>query len=324
MIDRFTHDHVTLTDAEAARLTAPRTGDYTVTVQPPATESVPTTLEYVARELQELQSGAFGIRNYSPVCTLELRRHQPDQLWLQFSVPTKRMERKLRLHLNTACPDIGYSDGTTGLPVTEEDTVGGGLLTVGRDDWFPLRTEFPRPPLTAVANALHQDAMRDTRFVIQVMFQPVAGHPVRRWYWTKRAYKQVGYLNKEKEKLWGSRSATPREKRQANAVEAKASQPVWWCSIRVAVVGAGEHTRSRLKEVAGAFNVFENPETNQYLNVETVTPLRRTNMVRFLQAVADRAFKRWSRRFRVTTEELGGLIAVPGTDQQNVQFAPPG
>jgi hypothetical protein len=160
--------------------------------------------------------------------------------------------------------------------------------------------------------------MRDTQFVIQVVFRPVVGTPLRSWWWSRRAYKRIGYLRKEKEKLWGSRSPTPRERQQADAIEWKAGSPRFHVSIRFLTVNAGEYTRSRVKELAGAFNVFENPETGQYLNAVTVSVLRRSSLLRFGEAVADREFRQWSRRFQASTQELAALVSLPTVDQQNI------
>ncbi|WP_138004414.1 hypothetical protein [Halalkalirubrum salinum] len=163
--------------------------------------------------------------------------------------------------------------------------------------------------------------MRGTQVVIQILFQPAVGKPLRGKYWNHRAYQRIGFLGKEKEKLWGSRPATPREKRQADAIEDKAGNNRFHTSIRFAVIGAGEHTKSRVKELSGAFNVYENPDTGQYFNTTTVQPLREHRLVDFANSIADRQFDNWNLPFQTTVEELAALTAVPSTTQENIQYA---
>lgn len=324
-LDRFRHDHITLSSDETELLANPWYEGSVIEIHPPPQGGVPATIPTVVRTIQELQSTRFGLRNASPITAFEIRRPQPDTLRLQIAVPTTRLERKLRTHLDGRIPGIGFSDGTSGLPVTitDEPTIGGALLTAGRRDWYPFHTEFSQPPTNHVIGALHPHAMQQTRFVIQILFQPVAGKPLRRWWNTRRAYKRIGYLRKEKEQLWNSRSPTPRETNQADAIETKIANPRFRTSIRMLVINGGEYTRSRVKEVAGAFNVYEHPETGQFLNIETVTPFRRQHVLRFCRAVAQRRFARWSRSFHTTADELGALLAVPNREQSNLRYAEP-
>lgn len=316
------HETVTTTEADVETLTAtPYPGRIIELVLP--CDGVPPTLPRFVRTIRELQTARLGTKNVSPRIAFELHRPSPGDLRLQYCVPTRRLERKVRLQLADAIPNIRYREGTATLPVGPEDTIGGGFLVPGRDDWYPFRTEYADSPMNAVVAALHRHAMQDTRFVIQCVFQPVTGQPLRQWWWTRRAYKQLSYLRKEKEGLWGGRSATPREKRQATRIEAKAGNPLLWCSLRVLVIGAGEYTGSRLREIAGAFNVFEDPETSQYLGAESVTPLRRTDMLRFYRAAKAREYRSWSRKFRVSTDELAGLVSLPSTRMQNLEQAAP-
>lgn len=321
MLRRFRHDYVELSEVEAAALNSPLYNGYVLEIHPPQFESVPATLTQVIREIREIQSGLLQFGNYSPVCAFEIMRTSPDTLHLQLAVPTKRLERKVRAHLHEAVPAVHFSSGTTGVPVADEGTIGGGILTAGRQDWFPFEINHSTPPVNHVIAALHPHAMSGSRFVIQNLFQPVAGISMRRWYNTRRAYQQIGHLRKHKEKLWGSRPPTPREQRQADAIEAKVSQPQFWCAIRILVIDAGEHTRSRLKEVSGAFNIYENPATNQYFQLETMRPFRRKNVYRFASAVAARTYGPWSLRFRVTEEELGSFVTLPDLQQSNLHYA---
>jgi hypothetical protein len=322
-LNRFLNYTFTPLEEEVEQLQAPRTGFYTVEVRPPKREKIPSVPTEFVKGVTELQSKWFGVKNTSPVTSFEIRRSHPDKLRFQFSVPTKRLERKLRTHLTNQVPGVRFNEGVSGIPVTSEDTVGGGLLTTGREDWYPLQHDYKNPPNNSVASALHRHAMRDTKFLIQILFQPVIGKPLRRWYWRKRAYQRIGYLRKEKEKLWGSRNATPREKRQANAIEDKAGTNRFHTSIRFLVIGAGEYTQSRVKEISGGYNTFENPETGQYLNTNTVKSLRRSQLLDFTQAVRDREFNGWSRSFQTSNPELASLVSLPNTRQENITKAEP-
>jgi len=317
------HYTTTPSEEEVEQLQYCSTPSYTVEVRPPKREKVPAVPEAFIKGITELQSQWFGFRNTSPITAFEIRRSHPNSLRFQFSVPTKRMERKLRTHLSNQVPSIQFEEGVSGVPVTSEDSVGGGLLTTGRKDWYPLQHEFDDPPTNSIASALHRHAMRDTKFLIQILFQPVIGKPVRRWYWRRRAFQRIGYLRKEKEKLWGSRNPTPREKRQADAIEDKAGTNRFHTSIRFLVIGAGEYTQSRVKEVSGGFNIFENPETGQYLNTKTVKSLRESQILEFAEAVADRRFRGWSRSFQTSVPELAALVSLPNRSQENIQKSEP-
>ena len=310
-------------DEEQARYLRAGSGGRAIEVHPPREQSVAATIDQFTKTIYEPQTKYFGVKNTSPVAAFEIRRTVPDQLSMQFIVPTKRLERKVRTQLHNEVPGVGFSEGTLQMPVSEGCTVGGGLLEMGRRDWYPLATDFDAPPNNSVVAALHRHAMQDTQFVIQILFQPVVGRPVRSWWWTHRAYQRIGYLRKEKEKLWGSRSATPREKQQANNIEAKAGSPRFNVSVRFLIVNGGEYTRSRVKELTGAFNVYENPETGQYLNAVTVETVRERSLLRFVEAVSQRGFNGWSRRFQATTDELAGLLSIPDRDQSNLTYATP-
>ena len=186
-LNRFLKYTFTPLEEEVEQLQAPRTGFYTVEVRPPKREKIPSVPTEFVKGVTELQSKWFGVKNTSPVTSFEIRRSHPDKLRFQFSVPTKRLERKLRTHLTNQVPGVRFNEGVSGLPVTSEDTVGGGLLTTGREDWYPLQHDYNDPPNNSVASVLHRHAMRDTKFLIQILFQPVVGKPLRRWYWRKRA-----------------------------------------------------------------------------------------------------------------------------------------
>jgi hypothetical protein len=241
----------------------------------------------------------------------------------QFIVPTKRLERKVRTQLHNEVPGVGFSEGTLQMPVSEGCTVGGGLLEMGRRDWYPLATDFDAPPNNSVVAALHRHAMQDTQFVIQILFKPSIGRPLRNRWWTRRAYQRIGFLRKEKEKLWGSRPPTPREKQQADAIENKAGNNRFHTAIRFAIINAADHTKSRVKELSGAYNTFENPETGQYFNTTTVQPLKENRIIDFANSISNRKLDNWSTTFQASTDELAALLSIPNHEQENIENASP-
>jgi hypothetical protein len=320
---RFYTDHTALTEHQAQRLQTPHKNWYTVEVKPPKQHDLPATLNQFIAGIRELQTKWFKLRNTSPHIAFEIRRPHPETLKFQFAVPTKRLERKIRTQLSTQIPDIQFTDGVEGLPVTENITAGGGFLTAGRQDWYPFKTDFDNPPVNALASTFHRHAMQNTRFVVQILFKPVVGERIQHWLWKKQAYKQIRYLKKEKEQLWGSRSPTKREKRQADAIEAKAGNSRFHTTIRFAVINAKEYTKSRVKELAGAYNTYENPETGQYLDTVTVEALREQRIFDFLQAVTDRRYSGWGRKFQASLDELAAFVSLPSVDRENIRFAEP-
>lgn len=319
--DRLLPSHTEINKAQAEKLQHSANPGYTVEIRPPRQHSKDTLPRFI-RTVQELQTQWLGLKNSSPITSYEIRR-TTEGLTFQLTVPTKRLERKVRSQLTNTLPDIKFGEGSSGLPVKPETTVGGGLLTTGELDHYPLETDFDEPPTNTIAKTLHRHSMRDTGVVIQVLFRPVVGNPLWNKYWTRRAYQRVGFLRKEKEKLWGSRPPTPREKRQANAIEDKTGNNRFQTSIRFAVIGAGEHTKSRVKEISGAFNIYENPDTGQYFNTTTIQPLREHRLVGFANSIADRRFDSWASHFQTTVEELAALTAVPSTTQENIRYASP-
>lgn len=320
-VSRLLPAYTEVDEDQARQLANPGTGVYAVEVKPPRSEKVPSTVRGFVQGILELQTSLLGIKNRSPVATYEIRRSRPDRLQFQFCVPTKRLERKVRSHLSNQVPGIGFGDGTTALPVAPDDSIGGGILSLGREDRFPLETEFDSPPVNGLVASLHRHAMRDTKFTVQILFQPVSGRTLGEWRRKHLGYKTVNYLRKEKEQIWGSRSPTPRERHQADLVEQKLGQRRYWASIRFAVIGAGKHTPSRVKELAGAFNVFENPETGQYLNTTTIRGLRQRRFLEFYQAVGNRKFGGYSHKFQVSVPELAGLVSITDRSQDNIRYS---
>jgi len=321
--NRLYQDHITLDEEQASQLSYSNRTWYNVEVRPPKNGDIPATLREFAAGIREIQTKWLKLRNASPVIAFEIRRHTPDKLQFQFSTPTKRLERKIRTQLSNQVPQVEFGDGVEGLPVGEGSTAGGGFLTAGRRDWYPFRQDFDSPPVNSLVSTFHRHAMRDTQFVVQVLFKPVVGERMQRWLWKKQAYRQIRYLKKEKEQLWGSRSPTKREKRQADAIEAKAGNSRFHTTIRFAVIGAEEYTKSRVKELAGAFNTYENPETGQYLDTVTVEALRERRILDFLQAVANREYAGWGRKFQASLDELAAFVSLPSVNRENIQFAEP-
>ena len=321
--NRFYQDHITFDEEQASQLSYSKGTWYNVEVRPPKDENIPATLREFAAGIRELQTKWLKLRNASPVIAFEIRRHTPEKLQFQFSTPTKRLERKIRTQLSNQVLGVEFGDGVEGLPVGEESTAGGGFLTAGRRDWYPFRQDFDSPPVNSLVSTFHRHAMQNTSFVVQVLFKPVVGERMQRWLWKKQAYRQIRYLKKEKEQLWGYRSPTKREKRQADAIEAKAGNSRFHTTIRFAVIGAEEYTKSRVKELSGAYNTYENPETGQYLDTVTVEALREQRISDFLQAVADRKYAGWGRRFQASLDELAAFVSLPSVDRENIQFAEP-
>jgi len=296
---------------------------YTVEIHPPRRDDVPATLTRFIREIMELQS-RWKLWNVSPVTVFEIRRNRSGHLQLQFAAPTKRLERKIRNHLTEQVPGIKFDTGISGIPVARGDTVGGGVLTTGRSDAFPLRTEFDRPPTNNIVASLHRHSMDNLSIIVQILFQPLAGRPVRNRWWRRRAYKRVAYLRKEKHGVDPrlDREATPQERQQADKVEAKARNPLFRVGIRFLLIGVDEDfVRSRVKELAGSFNVFESPVTNQYLDTHTVKTVQTDRLIRFAESVAYRRLDGWVIPFRAGIPELAGLIAVPSIEQANIEYA---
>jgi len=321
--NRLYQDHITLDKEQAEGLSYSNGTWYNVEVRPPKDENIPATLREFAAGIRELQTKWLKLRNASPTIAFEIRRHTPEKLQFQFSTPTKRLERKIRTQLSNQVPGVEFGDGVEGLPVGEELPAGGGFLTSGRRDWYPFRQDFDSPPVNSLVSTFHRHAMQNTSFVVQVLFKPVVGERMQRWLWKKQAYRQIRYLKKEKEQLWGYRSPTKREKRQADAIEAKAGNSRFHTTIRFAVIGAEEYTKSRVKELSGAYNTYENPETGQYLDTVTVEALREQRIFDFLQAVADRKYAGWGRRFQASLDELAAFVSLPSVDRENIQFAEP-
>jgi len=318
----FQDSYIHLNEAEATRLQKPATTGFAVEVHPPRDTELPETVPKFIRGIQEYQTRWLGLRNASPITAYEIRRVN-GELTLQYVAPTQRLERKIRLHLTNQIPDVSFTPGVNGLPVTTDTTIGGAILTTGRRDWYPIQTEFDDSPSNALTSSLHRHAMQDTDVIIQVLFQPVIGQPLRRRWWRRRAYQRIGYLRKQKAKLWGNRAPTPREKHQANAIEDKAGTNRFWTTIRIIALGPEEYTESRIKELSSGFNVYENPDTSQYFNTVTVESVRRKPVLRFCKAVADRRFRSWSRRFQTSVPELAALVALPSTKNANIHHAQP-
>jgi hypothetical protein len=78
-----------------------------------------------------------------------------------------------------------------------------------------------------------------------------------------------------------------------------------------------------VKEIAGAFNHFEDSTTGQYLNTSTVRSLRESRFLDFADAVRKRDFADWSLSFQASNPELAALVSIPDRNQQNIRYAQP-
>ena len=324
MIERLRKTQIELNEEQTDRLQNPETDWYTVEARPPRNQDLPAAPEPFIQGIRETRTKWLGLRNASPVIAFEVRRSTPDKLRFQYSVPTKRLERKLRNHLSDTAPHVELTgNGVDGLPVNAEDTIGGGTVTVGRTDWYPLKTEYDTPPINALVGALHHEAMKDSSFVVQVLLRPVAGKPVRRRWYRRQARNNISRLRSQKELLIGRRKPTSKEKKQARKIGDKVTSTLFKTLIRAVVIGAGDHTPSRLHEVLGGYNQYENRESGQSLNGSVETAFRETSLLRFYRSVADRRFPEKHRRFRVSTPELAALVSLPDRSQENIRYARP-
>jgi hypothetical protein len=303
---------LTVSEDQAKQLSQPPK-QYTVEVQPPRHQKLPATAEDFIRGIQEYRSKWLKLVNTSPVIGFEIRRPEPDTVRLQFSVSSKPLERKIRSQLLNQTPEIGFNTGVNGLPVVEDDSIGGAVLSPGKPDWYPFRTKFDSPPLNAVISSLHRHSIPRTRIVIQILFQPVIGQPFHRKWWRRNAYQDARYLRKDK-----NRSASSRERNLADLIEAKASNNRFHTAIRIVVIGAEDYTASRVKEVSAGFNLFETGETGQFFKVDTLNTFRESRILRFCQAVADR---KMTGEFQLSVPELAALTAIPDRKQSNINYA---
>jgi hypothetical protein len=298
---------------------------YTVEVLPPY-DDVPATVERFIKGITEYSTAYFGLNNRSPTITYEIRRVDPERLQFLFSAPTRRLVRKIRTQLVENAPGTRFKEGDTGLPVSEGDSIGGGMLTLGRSDWYPLRTDFDTPPINALARILHPDAMRDSRVIIQILARPVARRTVSNRWWTRHAESDRDYLRKEKQKgiiRRRERPATPREKTQADRIDHKVGAPRFKTGIRFLVIGAANYTPSRVKELSAGFNIFENPDTGQYFKTKTMRTLRKSRLKPFAEAVRSQELRGWCLPFQLGVEELAALFSIPSIQSPNISYAQP-
>jgi hypothetical protein len=133
----------------------------------------------------------------------------------------------------------------------------------------------------------------------------------------------MNYLRKEKESLWGSHGPTSKERARADAIENKMGETQFRAAIRVLIVGAGERTPARMKEIAGAFNAFEHPETGQGFTFSIAKSLREHRIQAFVEAMHRRDLAAYTLPFRLSTPEIAGVAALPDREQQNLVRATP-
>lgn len=322
--DRVLKNYITLDEDAADSLSAATSTRFTVEVKPPFDREVPVSVYRFVKGITEYQTAWLGFTNRSPVSAFEIRRDTPERLRLQFSVVNQRLERKVRTMLSENIPGVGFETGVDGLPVSEGDTIGGGYLTTGKSDWYPLRTGFEVPPTNSVVSSLHRDAMPESRIIIQLLFQPINRGSVGARRWARRALKEANYLRREHQEYVPShqRTATPPEREQAIQVEEKVERSRFKTVIRILVIGGDDATLSHVKEVTGGFNIFE-AETGQYLKTRYLRTLRSSRLQRFAEAIRDREFRGWGLPFQSSDQELAALVSIPDRAQQNILTAPP-
>lgn len=311
-----------VTATQAASLAQPVSELYPVKVALPYDREAPATLSGVVQAVTEVQTGLGGVHNQSHTFAFEIRRPTPEELRVQFVFPRARLGRKARLALKTHVPTASVSDGTSGLPIHADDSLGGGFLRPRRPDWVPVKTSFTSPPTNHLIAALHPDAMPDTRFVVQVLVQPVAGRSLRQWRWQCQARQRARFLRQRRNenKTSSARSQVARE--TAHAIDEKRTSRRFWTAIRIVIIGANKATRARLTELKGAFNHYETPTPRQYFEAIPLRSLQTKRFLRFGRAVAHLSFAE-SLRFQATTEEVGAFIAIPTNDQRNLEVGKP-
>ena len=179
VFNRYLPAYTEVNKEQAEKLSSPSIDFHAVEIKPPWKGEVPATVTGFVRSILELQTRVLSLKNTSPRIAYEINRVRNDQTRLQFCVPNTRLERKIRTHLSTEISGIGFETGDTTLPVTSGDSIGGGILTTSKPDRYPLKSEFDTPPINNLVAALHRHAMRDTRVMIQILFQPVVGRSIR-------------------------------------------------------------------------------------------------------------------------------------------------
>lgn len=318
--DLLFQNHITLDEASAEALSRSRPG-YTVEVRPPIRGDVPATLNRFVKGIREYETKWLGLKNQSPVATFEIRRPAPRRLVLQFSLPNQRLERKVRTQLADEIPGVGFEQGDSGLPVAPGDSIGGGTLSTGKADWYPLRTDFDSPPINSLVSTLHHHALPQIRVVVQIVFQPAPKGTIKNRLWSRKASGEARYLRKEGRET-GS-SPTQRERQMAQDIDEKVGSSRFNTAVRVLIIGGGEATLSYVKEITGGFNIFENSRTGTYLKTSYLRSRKESSFVKFAKAVRDAEFNGWGTPFQATDEELAALVTLPSRDQENIRTAEP-
>lgn len=321
----LTHYYTKIDKEDVEQLSQPSSRHNIVEVRPPLDRDVPSTLDWFVKNILEIQSKWLGIKNTSPTTTFEITRLEPQCLKFQFCTETKRLERKIQKHLSDEIPGIKFQTGNDKLSIKSDVSIGGGLLTLGRSDFFPLETKFQRSPMDSIAASLHPHAIPQSKFIIQVLFRPIAGRSLKRLRWIRRAHKHISYLKKTKPDIhpWHNIEPEKREKRQASSIKEKADKTRYKASIRILILNSGKHVKSHLKEIAGGFNIYESDLTGQYLDLVTIKTLFQNKILNFAEAVRKRSFQNYTVPFYLTPKELAGLVALPNNRHENISYAEP-
>lgn len=293
-----------------------------VEVAVPYDREAPATLPEIVQVVTEARTGLGGIRNHSHRFAYEVRRPSPEELRVQFVLPGARLERKVRLALDTTVPTASLSTGTTGLPIQAGESLGGGFIRPGRPDYIPFQTTFARPATNQLIATLHPDAMPDTRVVVQILCQPIAGRSLAMRRWQRQARRRATALRQQRKTGDQTRTPSPVDRETARAIDEKLASRRFWTAIRLVIIGAGDATRARLTELKGAFNRYEVASPRQDFDANPLRSVRGKRFRTFGRAVAHLTFDE-SLRFQATTDEVGALMAVPTRDQRNLESATP-
>lgn len=320
--DHLLNNHATITSEEQTdQLRTPVTDhNHTVQIHPGRNTDHPATITDTLKAVTETSTDHLRLRNQSPVIALEIHRHTPDNLQIQYSLETARQERKIRTQLTNHLDHVSFSPGTTGIPADVGHTIGCAYLTPSRSDALPLATDHEQPPLNTVIAALHEDAMQRTGFTIQILLKPVAGRPLHRRRWHRRSRNHADRLRTPTPTLLGGEKKPGQDdKDTARATDRKRRKQHYLAAIQILITGAEEYTPARVEEVATTFNVFDNGVTGQQLHFDVYTHILQSRIHRFAKAVAERRY--WAPRFHVDVDEAAALVAPPDRVQGNVETA---
>jgi hypothetical protein len=318
LLDRFKHESAVLNEDTADQLEHPAFNGHVIEVRPPRNHGT-ADITTVLRSLRKPRKTYLGLKNTSPIITFEIVR-SGGRLRFQYTVPTATYERELRSQLHTVIPAASFHEAKAALPVTKDRAIAGGILTTGRQSWYPLYTNHSQPVTNAIAASLHGDAMARADVTIQILARARTTDRLRSYYRGRRTGTHINHLKKEKEHIWGSRKPTSRERSQARLIEEKMRSPLWQASIRVLTISSPDNKAlpARFYETVTGYSRMEHDDTGQYLRPSPVKTWRESQLINYATAIAHRQFNGWSRWFYATSRELGALMAPPSIRQPNI------